>query len=129
MINHKKNKRGMIALVSLIFLSTVLMVTGTTVLFTSIDLTRSTSEFFKGNLSQASAQSCIEEALKKIQDNKSFTGNLNITTSSSTCTGTITNQGADNSIKIISISNTQDSRTYSITKRVNTTVDPIVLIY
>lgn len=92
---HKKLKekdlyKGGIALPTVIILTGILILTGTTLVLSSIDLRKSS----KNNQYRISAQiginNCLEESIQRLKYNPDFTGLLTVPISSGECSATVT---------------------------------------
>lgn len=97
-MNRKNPRGGYIAIMSSIVLSLVLMVVaislGSSSLFTRLNV----ADFGNKQLSYFIARSCLNEALLKLADSSSYTGNETLMISSRACTLSAITTSAPNKI-------------------------------
>jgi hypothetical protein len=121
-------KDGAIALVTLLFIGSILTVTGVTLVLVNVDLNKTTKNFYSYELSKFRGQSCSEDALLKVNQNFSYTGNGSITFADGSCTYTITNDPVNSAIKVIAIVSIVNDYYYKLTIRADTSSGNIVIL-
>ncbi len=126
--NLKKTKKGVVALVTLIMMSIMLMLSGITLVMSNIDVTKSSRSLNMGVLARYQAYSCLEESLLKISASTSYTGTVSITNAYGTCQGVITNHQTNPLIKIVQLTGTVQGYSFTQTRNVDISDTPIKLI-
>lgn len=85
----KRKKKGMIALVTVIVISGILLVTGIALVLASADLAMSAKGYAaKVNL-QSTMRTCLEESIYKLKFDDTFTGQISHSGSSGSCTADV----------------------------------------
>lgn len=84
-----KKKRGVIALTTFVLISAILLVAGSTLILTNIDLSKTSKDFLNKNLARIHSYSCLEETLYKISNNSGFTGQIDFTFTNGNCSAII----------------------------------------
>lgn len=126
--NVKKTKKGIVALITLMMMSIMLLVSGTTLVLSSIDLTKSSRSLNMGTLARYEAYSCLEESLLRLSVNTAYTGTVNITNTNGTCQAVITNHPTDANLKVVQLTGSVQNYNFAQTRNVDISVTPIKLV-
>jgi hypothetical protein len=124
--NNLKKPKGMIALTTVLFVSTILMLAGLTLVITGVDFALTSKANYNGSLAQIRSRSCLEESLYKIKNNLAYTGNFSIAYPDGNCSATVTNDALLN-IKNVALTGTVGSYNFSQSRKVNTSTIPFGL--
>ncbi len=108
-------------------ISSILLVGGIVLIFTNIDLSKSTKTYNINVQNAMLSRSCLEEALLRVSVDTSYTGTINLTVSSGTCTVIISNH-SNPSLKVLNITTVVQGYTYTLSKNVNITMSPIQVV-
>ena len=128
MIRNFINKKGSIALTLVLVTSSMLLVSGVTVLLLSIDLTLSSKNINNRLLAEIRATTCFEESMFKLKLNTSFTGNVDYSYADGSCSGTIAQDAGNPNHKIIDVSGTIDEYTHNAEYVVDVSTSPISVL-
>jgi hypothetical protein len=124
----RKRKKGMVALITVLLISSILLVGGMALIFSSIDLAKSTKTFNINIQTKILSRSCLEEGLLKIGGNSAYTGTITFTTQSGTCNIVITNDPVTSTTKVVTITATIQTYNFNLVKKVDSTMSPIKVI-
>lgn len=114
-----KKAEGSIALITVLVVSSILLISGLTIVLSSVDYSKSVKNISKVVDSGPIIDSCFEESMYKIKLNKNITGPFTITVDSLSCNANIQNDAGDPNIKVITISTTIDGNSFQRTRKVN----------
>ncbi len=126
-LSIKEKQKGAAALIALIIMSTILLLSGTSLVLNSIDLNKSLKGLINTNQVSIEAESCIEDSLEKLSENSSFTGTINLSASDIDCTAEISSD-VNPSYKIISVSSNNGEYFYQKSVEVDITHNPISIV-
>lgn len=127
MIINKKLKANMSMTLVLVIMA-VLISAGIVVLLTSIDLANSTKDSFNLYLNEMRSRSCVEEGLNRIKNNSVYTGMLTISYTDGNCTVDISNDPQNVNYKIFLVNSTVGTYNYSLSKKVDISQDPNIIV-
>lgn len=82
---------GSVGLLTVLIMSTILVVSGITVVLLALDLQRGSAGMKYKIEARILSKTCFEEALNIIKDDLAYTGVYSYTQGSNTCTATVTN--------------------------------------
>lgn len=125
-----KKIKGNVALTAVVVIGFMLLVTGTSVIILSMDLSIATKHFENGSKARLNTRTCFEEAMRALSDDDSFTGDLEYTYDGVSCTATVTDD-TDPNVKVVTVTSTATSDvdyTETSEKRVDISQDPIAVI-
>ncbi|MFQ5492695.1 MAG: hypothetical protein ACE5DX_00855 [Candidatus Dojkabacteria bacterium] len=126
---HLKNKKGVIALTTLIIVTAILILGGVTLLLTSIDVGESASSSSSAILAELRAVSCFEEGLYRLRLDPSFIGTKPISyPESGVCTVDVSINIGNPDYRDLNITSTVEEFSYEEMRTVDITQDPIVVI-
>ena len=91
-----KNKKGYIALISVLIVGAAGIAVTLSLLFLGTGANRTSFAFEQANQAKALANSCVEEALQQIRDSTLFVGNDNLAFDQGICAYTVVSQGSEN---------------------------------
>lgn len=119
--NHKNNKEGFIALITVLIVSAITIIVAATTIF--LGLSESLLGFSADRSHEAFqlAESCAEEAYFRLKKDFSFSSETLIFDSGS-CSISITGSGGQNSTRVIVASSTISTSIASFTRRVNSNI-------
>lgn len=118
---------GAVALTTVIILTSILMIAGTTIVLTSIDLRKSTKNNNSFIQAEINFDSCIEESVQRLKYNPGYTGTFTVTMINGSCEAIVSND-VDPMVKILEIISTSETSTFSDTVRVDTSVYPFQVL-
>lgn len=90
------NEHGYIALISVLIVGAAALAIAVSLLITGTDTQRVTGGAQASMQARKLADACAEEALQKINETSSFTGNGDLNLGQGSCTYTVTNTGGSN---------------------------------
>lgn len=91
----RNNQKGIIALVVILIVASLTLVYGLAVALMAIDETSTSIAWLSKSKSTSYGVSCVANALGRLRNNTSLTGNVNISVGNVNCTATISNPGAN----------------------------------
>jgi hypothetical protein len=106
----------------------VLISSGIIVLMSSMDLATSSKDSFNLYLNEMRSRSCLEEGLIRIKNDPTYTGQASITYTNGLCTVDISNDPSNPVMKIFLVNSTVDTYNYSITKKVDISQEPYLIV-
>jgi hypothetical protein len=119
--------KAAVALTTLIVVSSMLLLSGVTLMMINIDLAHSNKSVNSNMINRINADSCLEEGLLRLSNDPSYTGTFSLTFEDGNCNGTISNDTIPNT-KIILIDSDFDGYTYHKEEKVNMSTNPISLV-
>lgn len=120
----KKKLKGNISLTTVIVTSTILLLMGLTILFSTMDLAYSSKNIFNYELNLLRSRSCLEESLIRMKNNTAFTGTAPITFTDGNCSAVVTNDPVLSNIKLVAITSVVNEYTYLLNKKVDISTVP-----
>lgn len=124
----QQKQKGAAALITLIILSTVLLLTGITLVLNSIDLNRSLKGFISNQFLYIQSRTCLEDAMSKIRFNPNYDGTSTFTLNGITCQVTVANNAGNINYRDINLTVNNGEFYYSELKIVNISTNPISVI-
>ena len=124
----KKKFKANISLTTVIITTTILLLSGVTVLFSSIDLSHSTESANAKMLNELRAKSCVEEGLIRLKNNILFTGVAAITFNDGSCSNTVSIDPQNNNNRIFTIISIISDYQYTVAKHIDISREPFVII-
>lgn len=120
---NKEKYSGSVGLLTVLIISSILVVSGITVVLLAVDLQRG-SAGLKGKVeARTLSKTCFEEALNIIKDDLGYTGVYNYVDGTNTCTATVTNVAPG--ILNVETESVYNGYTYGESHTINTTSYPI----
>lgn len=113
------NKKGYIALITVLVIGAIGTAIATSVLWLSIGISKSGLTQTQSNQTKALANACMEEALEHVRDSGPFTGTGSLTLGAGTCNYNVVSTGGQN--RTITSSGTVGS----IVRKISVTIDKI----
>lgn len=126
--NKKDSEKGLIALTTLLIMSTVLVISGISVVYLSIDSAGVSRNYVNLNHAKSNIQSCLDEALLRITLNRNYTGSGSVVVGGITCTYNVTNHATNLNYKEISVSSSFEINHFSKVFIVDKSKTPIEVI-
>lgn len=129
-LNKLKNKKekGAAALVTLIIVSTILLLSGVTLVLNSIDLNKSLKGFQSTQTLYIKSRSCFEDAMSRIQFNPGYTGTISITSDEITCQAVVSINSENGNHRDINLSSDDGEFFYSEFTVIDATTNPISIV-
>jgi hypothetical protein len=122
----KRKQSGSIALTTVIIITAILLSGGITLLLTSIDLSNMRKGQTATTKAQFQYQSCLEEAVRRIKLNSSYTGTITVNPSGTLlCTAVVTNDSNPTN-KVVVTTVTINNYTQEFTRKVSSTTLQII---
>lgn len=118
---------GGVALTTVIILTALLMLSGTTIVLTSIDLRKSTKNNSSYIQAEINFDSCIEESVHRIKFNPTFTGSFSINLLNGSCQSIVSND-ANPAVKVFNITSISEGSTYTGSIKVDTSTYPFEIV-
>jgi hypothetical protein len=122
-----KKIKANISLITVLVTTMILLLGGIVVIMNSIDLSHSAKDSFNGIINEMHARSCVEEGLVRIKKDVTFTGQFTITFTDGSCTNVVTTD-SPTTVKKFTISSNASGYNLSLIKKVDTSVDPFVIL-
>jgi hypothetical protein len=119
---HYKKYEGSASLITVVLLTAILIITGLTVVFMSIDLQKNNLAYKSKVEVKVTAKSCFEESMNVVKDNLTYTGTFNFVENGHSCVSTITSLGAG--ISEIEVVATDTVFTYKETHQIDVSQYP-----
>jgi len=123
----QRQEKAAIALTTVIVISAILLLSGTTIVLINIDLARATKSSNATILNRLRSKGCFEEVLIRLKNDSSFTGDVDLAYDSYTCTASVSNN-ANPQLKDILVSSTSGEYHYEESHIVNISTDPIQIV-
>ncbi len=121
------NSRGAVALISVIIITSVLILTGITVINYSIDSAKIGQSNNNGEIAALYASTCIEEVMYKLKNNPLYTtAGVTLTLTNGSCTFVVTNSSPI-TLKLVTSTGVYSDAKYIESKKVDTTTTPHTL--
>lgn len=127
-VNFEKKYSGVVALTTLLVMATVLVVTGISVVYLSIDSAAVSRNYLNLNRAKSNVQSCLDEALLRITLNRNYLGSGTVTIDGASCTYTVTNHSTNSNYKVINIDSLFEANNYKDVFTVDKSVTPLEII-
>jgi hypothetical protein len=127
--NINKNSKGSVAITSVIAISSILLVAGITLTLTTADFAKSTRNYENRFQNEINADSCLEEAIYKLNLAPTYVGNVSITTDSGSCVAALVAVSGDPNMKDVNITSTFDNNVYEETHRIDISDSPPSIVY
>jgi hypothetical protein len=124
---NKKFKAN-ISLTTVLVTTSILLLGGIGVIINSIDLAKSTRSANNFMLNELRARNCIEEGLYRMKLNPSFTGQVNVSFTDGNCIVDISIDPQNGNYRIFAITSIINDYQYSITKHIDITQNPFVIL-
>ena len=113
---------------TIILVSNILLITGVSLLITSVDQSKSILSYKNEETLQLYVQSCLEESLFKVNTNRSYTGTINLTVGDIVCQADVSND-ADPNYKNINLTGTRGEYNYLEIVTVDISGEKVVLVH
>lgn len=124
----KKNSfKGAVALLTVLFISSILMVGGMVLVFTTVDLGKNISNRVNYTISSQNLQICKEEILLRLKNTPTLTGSFQLIFSNVTCNVVIENEPPGENIKILDIESNYLEFFKKMSFRIDTSVKPFIV--
>lgn len=123
-MSFKKKLKANVSLTTVLVAGAILLLSGITILYTSMDLSRITNDNMNYQLAQLRSTSCLEEALHKIKINLYYVGNVDINFSDGNCVGVISIDELDSNKRIVEIESTVNDYYFRINKIIDISSSP-----
>lgn len=121
------NKRGAVALISVMIVTTVLLLTGLTVINYSIDSAKIGYSNNNGEIASMYANTCIEEVMYRLKGTPTYTtAGVTLTLTNGSCTFVVSNS-SPTTMKIVTATGVYSDSKYIESKKVDTTTTPHTL--
>jgi hypothetical protein len=117
-----------ITLTTVVVIGAILLISGTALLFMTIDLSIAAKSYVNSGYAEVNSISCLEESLNRLKQSSTYTGTLSVTYNGSNCQSTITDDPVYGNIKHISIISYYGEYQYAKNKRVDISTDPDTLM-
>ena len=115
-------------LTTVLIITAILLFGGMTVLISSMDLSKISKDTLNNSLNNLRANSCVEEGLNKLKWNNYFIGSASIPYPDGGCTVNISLDKTDNNFRIFSIESTLDDYKFTLTKKVDISQSPFLIV-
>jgi len=113
------NKPGYITTMSAIIVGAISIAVIISFLSEGINSTKNSASNIYAAQARAITQACAEEAMQKIRDNTSYTGNFNIIFNNGTCSSTVSTTGLPN------ITVTAQGTSTTVTKKIKIIINQV----
>ena len=123
-----KKVKGAAALVTLIIVSTVLLLSGITLILNSLDLNKALKGYGSSQILYIQSRSCLEDAMSKLLFNSSYTGTASITSQGITCQTTVALNGSNSNHRNIELTANDGEFYYSDNIVVDISLNPITIV-
>jgi hypothetical protein len=127
-LGYKKSVAANISLTTVLVTSAILLLTGITIVFSTMDLAYSSKDTFNYELNTMRSRSCLEEAIYRIKNNPTFTGTAAITFTDGNCSAAVTNDPQNSNIKLVAITSMIKEYTYMLNKKVDISTSPFTVL-
>ena len=124
----KKNLKANVSLTTVLIITTLLLLGGIAVVFTTMDLATSTKSSNNKIINDLQAQSCIEEGLYKLRNNSAFIGQVTVPFVNGVCVVNISVDAQNANQRVFSITSTSNEYQYDIIKHIDISQNPFVII-
>lgn len=119
--------QGNVSLTTVLVTSAILLLSGTTLLFGSIDQGRVSKDNVNYELAQIRSYSCLEEAMNKIKRSQSFTGLAEISYEDGQCEAEVIIDPMNSNIRLINIISIYNNYQISNSKKVDISTSPFTI--
>jgi|SRR6185369_8776896 len=120
------NKKGSVALTTVIVVTAILLISGVSLALTSGDLAKATKNFTNRFIAKAYSQSCLEESLLKIKSG--YTGTFTMTVDLGSCSSTVAINGSNSNYRDLTLQGVQGSNNFKETRTYDISQTPYLLI-
>lgn len=121
------NKKGAVALISVIIITSVLILTGITVINYSINSSKIGYSNNDGEIAFLYANSCIEEVMYRLKGTPTYTtAGVTLTLANGSCTFVVTNS-SPTTMKLVTATGVYSDSKYIENKKIDTTTTPHTL--
>lgn len=117
-----KNENGYSILISVIVLAGICTSLAVSLLLSSTSQAGAAIAFRKSTLARGYANSCMESALEQIRQNSSYTGTINLSFTSGSCSAMVSGTAPTKSITSTGISDTVTRRVQGSTTQVSPSI-------
>lgn len=108
----KKKLRGIIALVTIILVSNILLLSGVSLLISSIDQSKAVVSNKSIGMIQLHTRSCLEESLFRINILRTYTGSIGLNLGDYSCQADVVDDPGNPNLKNIQITGTKGEYNY-----------------
>ena len=115
------DQRGFVALITVLLISAIIITFGLSVALMNADEVLVSFSNAQQSFVRSGAQSCVQNALNRLRNNNSVSGNVNVNTSNVNCVATIA--GASNTRTINASATTTDPFNRNVVSRGNVNVN------
>lgn len=127
-MKYRSNRlQGNISLTTVLVTSAILLLSGTTLLFGSIDQGRVSKDNVNYELAQIRSYSCLEEAMNKIKRNQAFVDIAEISYEDGHCQAEVSIDPVNNNIRMINIISIYNNYQISNGKKVDISTSPYTI--
>ncbi len=124
----KKNSfKGAVALLTVLFISSILMVGGIALVLTTVDLGKNISNRVNYSVSNQNLQICREEILLRLKKTPSLTGSFQLFFSNINCNVVISNEPPGEAIKLVDIESNYLEFYKKTSYRIDTSAKPFIV--
>jgi len=121
----KKQQKGYIALTTVLIVLPLLLLAGINLVYRNITEVAVGKMTFDYNVLELNAETCLEEAVRKLKFNPQYTGILNFNFTEWNCEVTVQNIPTKTGFKLLNIIASDElNNVVSINKELNTNTDP-----
>jgi hypothetical protein len=125
-MKHRNKQKGNIALTTVLFTSTILVLGGLALVIVSIDFTLSTKAYYHRSLAKIRTRSCVQEGLYRIKQEPVYTGTSSLTFTDGSCSVTVVDTAVANT-KSLSIISTVNGYSMTSTKKADISTSPFTV--
>lgn len=127
-MNKLITKKGSVALTLVLVTSSMLLVSGITVLLLSIDLTISSKNVNSRLLADIRSRTCFEESMFRLKQNPSFTGTVEYAYENGNCEGNIAQDAVNANLRVITVSGNLNEYTHNEEYLVDVSEEPFTVL-
>ena len=125
-MEQTKKYKGVIAYMSVLVMSTLLLASGLTVIVLSSDIFQTTANYNDFIVAKLKSENCLEEAIARLKYEQGYTGTINLTFPTGTCTAVTTESGTTD-VKDLNISGSYDNSSFERDYTVDVSDYPVVV--
>ncbi len=124
-LKQRKQQKGYIALTTVLVILPILLLAGINLVYENITEMVAGKMRFDYNVLELNAETCLEEAVRKLKFNPQYTGTLNFNLTGWSCEVTVQNVPTKTGFKLLNIVASDElDNVVSINKELNTNTDP-----
>lgn len=124
-LKQRKQQKGYIALTTVLVILPILLLAGINLVYENITEMVAGKMRFDYNVLELNAETCLEEAVRKLKFNPQYTGTLNFNLTGWSCKVTVQNVPTKTGFKLLNIVASDElGNVVSINKELNTNTDP-----